>query len=245
MTPYYDSGGITIYLGDCREVLPSLGPVDHVITDPPYSPTTHNGARSLLSDNRMGGTGDNQGRIDFEAVDAAFVRHAFTLASPERWCLASLDWRHVGPLECVPPEGMRFVRFGVWVKPDGAPQFTGDRPATGWEAIAILHKLGGKMRWNGGGHRAVWTHSIAREEHPTAKPLGLLKELVSLFTDPGELILDPFMGSGTTLRAAKDLGRRAIGIEIEERWAETAAIRLEHGMQAEARIRQGQTVLPL
>lgn len=226
MTPYFERNGIQIFHGDCREILPTLGPVDHVITDPPFSEVTHLGARSLVSDNRAGGSGDNAGRIDFDAVDAGFVRCAMGLANPARWTIASLDWRHVGPLETCPPDGMRFVRFGVWVKPDGAPQFTGDRPATGWEAIAILHKLGGKMRWNGGGNRAVWTHNIAREEHPTAKPLSLLRELVSLFTDPSETILDPFMGSGTTLRAAMDLGRKAIGIELEEKWCEVAAKRL-------------------
>jgi len=225
--PFYEAGGITLYHGDCRDVLPTLGQVDHVITDPPFSETTHNGARSLVSDNRMGGTGDNVGRIDFEAVDAAFVRRVMAMANPARWTIASLDWRHVGPLETCPPEGVRFVRFGVWVKPDGAPQFTGDRPATGWEAIAVLHALGGQMRWNGGGNRAVWTHNIAREEHPTAKPISLLRELVSLFTDPGETILDPFAGSGTTLVAAYQLGRKAIGIELEEKWCEVTARRLE------------------
>jgi site-specific DNA-methyltransferase (adenine-specific) len=60
----------------------------------------------------------------------------------------------------------------------------------------------------------------------TEKPIELMRELVSLFTDPGELILDPFMGSGTTLRAAKDLGRRAIGIELEEKYCEIAVQRL-------------------
>ena len=220
MTPYYDDGkGIQIYLGDCRDVLPTLGPVDHVITDPPYSEDTHAGAR-------YGGDGAAGSLIDFASVSATFVRDAFALTAPARWCLATVDWQHMGHLKQCPPDGLRFVRFGIWNKPDGAPQFTGDRPAQGWEAIAILHKLGGKMRWNGGGNRAVWTHNIAREDHPTAKPLSLLRELVSLFTDPGETILDPFMGSGTTLRAAKDLGRRCIGIELEEKWAEVAAKRL-------------------
>jgi site-specific DNA-methyltransferase (adenine-specific) len=204
--------------------------VDHVITDPPYSETTHTGARSLLSDIRVGGTGDNAGRIDFNSIDAAVLRDCLGLPDVRRWMLATVDWRHMVGLECAAPNRMRFVRFGVWVKPDGAPQFTGDRPATGWEAVAILHRSGGKMRWNGGGNRAVWTHNIAREEHPTAKPLSLLKELVSLFTDPGETILDPFMGSGTTLRAAKDLGRKAIGIEIEEKWCEVAAKRMSQSV---------------
>ena len=227
MKPYWEQDGIVIYHGDCCEILPTLGLVDHVITDPPYSETTHSGARSLVSDARTGGTGANAGRIEFAAVGDAFVRDVLARCAAERWTISTLDWRHVGPLEICPPEGLRFVRFGVWVKPDGAPQFTGDRPATGWEAIAILHKLGGRMRWNGGGNRAVWTHHIAREAHPTAKPIALLLALAADFTDPGDTILDPFMGSGTTLAAAYLLGRKGIGIELEERWCEVAAKRLE------------------
>lgn len=82
------------------------------------------------------------------------------------------------------------------------------------------------MRWHGGGRSAVFTCNKVNSEHPTGKPLRLITQLVTLFSDPGELILDPFMGSGTTLRAAKDLGRRAIGIEIEERYCEIAVKRL-------------------
>lgn len=226
MKPYYDRDGITIYHGDCLLVLPLLEQADHVITDPPYSEATHAGARSMVSDKRHGGDGGNAGRIDFVSIEAADVRRAFEACVPKRWLLATLDWRHVGGLDECPPTGLRFVRHGVWVKPDGAPQFTGDRPATGWESVAILHSLGGRMKWNGGGSRAVWIHNIVREGHPTAKPLGLVRQWVEQFTDPGDLILDPFMGSGTTLRAAKDLGRRAIGIELEEKYCEIAVQRL-------------------
>jgi len=87
------------------------------------------------------------------------------------------------------------------------------------------------MRWNGGGRHAVWTElKVANNLHPTEKPLSLLRRLLLLFSDAGEMILDPFMGSGTTLCAAKDLGRRAIGIEIEERYCEIAAKRLAQEM---------------
>ena len=118
------------------------------------------------------------------------------------------------------------VRFGIWRKPDGAPQFTGDRPGMGWEGIAICHREG-KKSWNGGGHHAFWEFSCSRGTgHPTEKPIKLYHEFVRLFSDKNDLILDPFMGSGTTLVAAKNLNRRAVGIEINERYCEIAAERL-------------------
>src|SRR5690606_30894158 len=111
------------------------------------------------------------------------------------------------------------------------PQFSGDRPAAGFDAITICHPSGRK-RWNGGGAHAVWTHPVVingageARVHTTQKPLSLMTQLVSLFSDPGETVLDPFAGSGTTLVAAKNLGRRAIGIELDERYCEVAARRL-------------------
>jgi site-specific DNA-methyltransferase (adenine-specific) len=118
------------------------------------------------------------------------------------------------------------VRFGVWIKTNGAPQFTGDRPAPGWEGIAFLHREGGRMEWNGGGRSSVFITPKVNTAHPTGKPEQLIREFVRLFSQPDDLVLDPFMGSGTTLRAAKDLGRRAIGIEIEERYCAIAVERL-------------------
>ena len=97
----------------------------------------------------------------------------------------------------------------------------------GWEAIAICHGPG-KKRWNGGGRHAFYAHPKGenRSGHPTGKPLPLYRELVRDFADADGTILDPFMGSGTTLRAAKDLNRKAIGIEIEEKYCEIAANRM-------------------
>jgi site-specific DNA-methyltransferase (adenine-specific) len=124
---------------------------------------------------------------------------------------------------------MRYVRTGAWFKPDPMPQFSGDRPAVGFEPCTICHAQG-PMRWNGGGSAATWTYGTVKKDrldHPCPKPLGLMRELVYLFTDPDEVILDPFAGSGTTLIAAKVLGRRAIGIEVDEKFCEVAAQRLE------------------
>lgn len=232
MKPFYEdaAAGITLYHADCRDVLPRLtaGCADSVITDPPYAEETHVGARGARPD--VGPVP----LIDFAAFDAGALSRAFGLCGPliRRWLIASVDWHHMLTLEQAPPDGLRFVRFGVWCKPNGAPQFTGDRPATGWEAIAILHRAGGKMRWNGGGRNAVFNRHKVNTAHPTGKPLSLVKELLTLFTDPGETVLDPFAGSFTTARACKDLGRRFIGIELEERWCEFGARRLSQEVLA-------------
>jgi hypothetical protein len=118
------------------------------------------------------------------------------------------------------------------VKPDAMPQMSGDRPAVGFEPCTIVHAQG-PMRWNGGGKKALWIYNtskgVMRPDHPCPKPTALMAELVTQFTDPGEVILDPFAGSGTTLLAAKRLGRRAIGIEVSEQYAEVAATRLQQG----------------
>lgn len=219
--PYYQDESVTIYNADCREVLPSVEG-DVCISDPPYSEETHAGART-------GGDG-SQVLVNFASIAPADLIAVFSLLRIKRWCVATVDWRHIAPLSDNPPSGLRFVRFGAWVKPNGSPQFTGDRPAQGWEAVAILHaESGEKMRWNGGGHHAVWTVNKQNSQHPTGKPTELINRFVTLFSDEGETIIDPFMGAGTTLYAAKNLGRRAVGIEIDERYCEIAAERCRQG----------------
>jgi site-specific DNA-methyltransferase (adenine-specific) len=196
---------------------------DHCISDPPYSSATQRGARTRNDDKHSG-----DDLVPFSISEKEIIAIVEMLSwSIRRWTVASMDWRHVVAIEKDLPERMRFARAGCWVKSNSAPQFTGDRPASGWEMVICLHSSLEKMRWNGGGARAVWHSSIENQNgHPTPKPLSLMKEWVWQFTDEGESILDPFMGSGTTLVAAKNLGRRAIGIEIEERYCEIAAKRL-------------------
>lgn len=220
MKPYASGEGWTLYHGDCREILPTLDPVDCVVTDPPYGAVTHRGAL---------GDGGRSALVDFDATTPEALRSTMELARVRRWWVAFMEWRHIAALETRPPEGWEFVRFGIWVKPNGAPQFTGDRPATGWEGVGIFHPPG-KKRWNGGGHHAVWTANVEQGPHPTMKPLPLVRRLVDLFSEPGETILDPFCGSGTSLVAARDLGRKSIGIEREEKYAEIAAKRLSQNL---------------
>ena len=177
--PVVQLGDCTLYQGDARLILPTLMGIDVVLTDPPYSATTHAGAR---------GVGMRQTHlIDFVAMDTraaiALVRQCCALA--HRWVVMTMDWRHAAAVEAACPA--LFVREGVWVKPNGAPQFTGDRPGTGWEALVMCHRAGPKT-WNGGGHHAVWTIPRVNGEHPTEKPLALMADLVRQFSNPGELV---------------------------------------------------------
>lgn len=210
-------GDATLYLGDAREILPTLDTVDHVVSDPPYSEKTHAGARTGNGDEKL---------IRFDSInDDEFVAYSGQFCNlARRWVVMTCDWQHAALIERALPDS--FIRCGVWIKPNGMPQYTGDRPATGWEAVAILHRPGRK-RWNGGGSHAVWHVPKVHGNHPTEKPLALVQGWVSAFTDFGETILDPFMGSGTTGVACLSLGRRFIGIEIDPVHFDTACRRIE------------------
>jgi site-specific DNA-methyltransferase (adenine-specific) len=225
---------------DAFQLLGSLadGAVDCVICDPPFDQRTHSGKRS---------NGETESKIDFPPFDAGclrrFVREILRVS--KRWVLAfcsgeQLGWYQQEAEEYYPGS---WVRGGIWVKPDPAPQFTGDRPGQWGEAIAIMHREG-KKRWNGGGHPARWTFGVCREDrcHPTQKPLDLMLELVRLFSDPDELVLDPFAGSGTTAVACLRSGRRFIGSEIDPRYHALALERIaaERSCSTLAQHRAGQ-----
>jgi hypothetical protein len=254
VTPYYDDGVVALFHGNCLDVLPALGQVDHVITDPPYARDVYVRMSALQSHAATGALGrgglrpsgtpksrlESQGTDiakmavgDIGAIDELIRPVAMAIGAVNRWALVFSDaestheWRSA--LEAA---GLRYVRTGAWAKPDPMPQMSGDRPAVGFEPCTIAHAQG-PMRWNGGGKPALWIHNtskgLGRPDHPCPKPESLMLEIVRQFTDPGETILDPFMGSGTTLVAAKRLGRKAIGIELNEKYCEIAAKRLAQG----------------
>ena len=219
--------------GDCLQVLPTIPDraVAHVITDPPYSAYVHGKqwVSAALTADGAPRVSSKHRAIDFEAVTpeqiAGLAAEATRLRT--RWSLvfADLESAHLWAGSM----GAAYVRTCIWDKVDGAPQFTGDRPANGAEAIVCSHAPGRKT-WNGGGKRNVFRYAVNAEKgdkpHPTTKPLELMLELVSLFTDPSELILDAFAGSGTTGVACLRLGRRFIGIEKSKVYAAIARERL-------------------
>lgn len=215
-------GDQRLILGDCREVVPGIGAVDAVVTDPPYGAAAthanHLSGVTLADGTRRQDLGfDGISGEDLVALAASWVSIA------RRWVVFTCEWKDAHLLDSA---GL-LIRLGIWRKPDGAPQFTGDRPGMGWEAVAICHRKGRK-RWNGGGRHAVWSHGRdPGDGHPTQKPVALMSAFLADFTDPGETVLDPFMGSGTTLVACQRMGRSGIGVEIDPKHFDTACRRVE------------------
>lgn len=205
--PYYDDGkGIVIYHADCRLILPHLPKVDLVLTDPPYGINHASGHGASWENTVIANDHSTEARDEI--------------------------------LTCL--EGIPMAVFGTWKMPkplnarqvlifDKGPAFgMGDLSFPWKNSFEEIYIIGDG--WTGhrdsaviSGHIQVSWESKGRE-HPNQKPVSLLGYLIS--KHPARTILDPFMGSGTTLRAAKDLGRQCIGIELEEKYCEIAAKRL-------------------
>lgn len=211
--PYYDEDGITIYHGDCREILPHLPKVDLVLTDPPYG-INHASGYGASWKNTVIANDHN-----LEARD---------------WVI---EWA----------EGLPMCIFGTWktARPSHVKQVLifDKGPASGMGDLSFpwknsfeeMYIIGDGWRSDRRDEGVIKGHFTAFSEaagrvHPNEKPESLLGYIISRHT--AQTILDPFMGSGTTLRAAKDLGRKAIGIEIEEKYCEIAVKRLAQGVLA-------------
>lgn len=207
-TPYYEdaAAGITIYHADARDILPLLEPgsADLVLTDPPYNVGLDYSEGDQRSDYPEW-TRDWFSRCPRPlVVTPGLVNLALWLRMEQpRWVCA---W--IKPNQCSPSA---LNGFNVW-----EPILVYGRPS----------KPIGQDAWVA----SIQTNQAGVGDHPCPKFLPFWRKLLNTFSNPGDLILDPFLGSGTTLRAAKDLGRKAIGIEIEERYCAIAAQRLAQGV---------------
>ena len=226
-------------LGSCLDPLTGLasladGSVDVTITDPPYEAEAHAKGMRTKKDIGSSGPGVVSSPLPFAAItqwDRMSMAREICRVT-RRWILvfcqveASPLWRMA--LEAGDAE---YIRTMVWVKPDAQPQLTGDRPGMGYESIVVAHRPGRK-RWNGGGKCGVFDfnkngrHGAAGAPHPTTKPLPLMRELVSLFSNPGETVLDVCAGSGSTGVACNQLGRNFLGWELDETYFGIAQRRL-------------------
>jgi len=195
MTPYYQDDYVTIYHGDCRNILPHLEPVDLVLTDPPY------GHGDKWSGGTWAANPIYDDAFDWDAKPVSFDLLQMVISKAKDviiwggnyFGLAGrcwLSWEKASKMKTLADFELAWTNF--------------DRPS----------KLFRENR-----------NPDGKRHHPTQKPLNLMKWCLS-FAPAAQTILDPFMGSGTTLRAAKDLGRKGIGIEIEEKYCEIAAKRM-------------------
>ena len=220
--PYYEHDGITIYHGDCREVLPELQDIELVLTDPPY------------------GCGIKYGPSYDDNRDAYW-----------KWFLPTVElMRRTGRILAFTHrnEALRHIVGWDWIAVWNKPGAFGSRIGNSailphWEPIFLfgIHSMGTASEYsadvftfnpvpsNNRTSKAIGREKWERdsfEYHPCPKPPQLYQRLIQVFGQGGGIICDPFTGSGTTLRAAKDLRRKAIGIEIEEKYCEIAAKRL-------------------
>ena len=196
--PYYDQDGITIYHGDCAQVLPFLDPVDLLLTDPSYGigADTHAG-KAENGWKQYGSSG-----WDKEKPPGYLLEFAISKAK------IAIVWG--GNYFCLPPS----MRWLVWDK--GQREFSLADCELAWtnqnKAVRAITYSRGEALLDG-------------KQHPTQKPEAVMKWCIGL-NDECATILDPFMGSGTTLVAAKNMGKRAIGIERELKYCEIAVRRL-------------------
>ena len=212
MKHYYKDDYCTIYHGDCREVLPTLPRVDLVLTDPPYG---INGSSGTINKARAKGAylsdfTDNEDYIT--SVVVGVIASCRLISTGVVVTCGNVNMMHYPQPDSL---GCFFqpasVGIQTWGNADCQPiLYYGKNPTK--------KNLGKSLSF-------VLTEQPEKNGHPCVKPIGVWKKVMSNCSIEGQSILDPFMGSGTTLRAAKDLGRKAIGIELEEKYCEIAAKR--------------------
>jgi len=232
MRPYYDRDGITIYYGDALDVLADLhGPFDAVVTDPPYA----SGSRTEASKSSSGAM-LRAGRFHDRPIDLdqmTTIGFVWLLRAVGKWAhdelvdggsmLSFIDWRQwpnlVGALETA---NLRVQGMVVW---DKGHFGLGNGFRSQHELVCHASKGVPTIHDKGAGNVLKFPRQTP-VDHPSPKPEALMQRLISVVSPEGGTIIDPFMGSGTTLRAAASVGRKAIGIESVEEYCAVAVSRL-------------------
>ncbi len=228
-------GNCTLHLGDAREIVPGLQPVDLVVTDAPYLLTSGGAARGDSGHNPMRGGWmadyGNSGAVvtcDIGWPEIMSLIGSALAADGEAYVMA--NDKNVGPLlEAATASGLRLHNLLVWDKVTAT--------ANRWymkncEFTAYLFTGRARKIADCSAKQLVRMSQRDESDHPTEKPVQLMAHYIAMSCPPGGVVLDPFMGSGTTGVAAVRQGRKFIGIEIEERHFDTACRRVEAAVQA-------------
>lgn len=241
MKHYYQDSAVTIYHGDCREIMPSIGDesVNLLWTDPPYGHSNQSGDLQHAMNGRKGSTMiaprpiANDDMDSMRAVVDAMLIEGSRVLKADCCCCCCCGGGGPRPTFAwvanrMDSKGLQFFHSVIWDK-SARGIGMGWRFRRDYEMVMVSHRKGGKLSW---AEDADAVSNIVRfylqndRCHPNEKPLDLPLHFIRLTTEVGGMVLDPFMGSGTTLRAAKDLGRKAIGIELDEKYCEIAAKRM-------------------
>jgi site-specific DNA-methyltransferase (adenine-specific) len=222
---------IDIRQGDARTVLTDVVP-DVMIVDPPYSAHVHDAATSCGTPGARASVamkGAAHRDLGFDPLSEELSQWVCVMAAKtKRWSVIYTDTESVGDWkERLEYSGATYIRAVPWVR-WSMPQLSGDRPPQGHEMIVIAWGAqGGKKSWNGPGNLTHLAHTCMRGKlkHKTQKPLDQILDLVEFFSNPGELVCDPLLGSGTTALACALLGRRCVGSELDAEWATKAKLR--------------------
>jgi len=204
LNPYYQDKWVTIYHGDCREILPTLEPVDLVLTDPPYGIGIDGSKESIQHGiqirKRYDFLGWDNKIPDVEIFQMLFEKSANQIIFGANYFNELLPQGHKGWI--------------IWDK--------GQRGLTMSDCEIIYSSFDKPTRIISEHRSKLWAE---KPNHPTQKPMELVAKIIESHTVESQTILDPFLGSGTTAVCAKKLGRKCIGIEISEKYCEIAAKR--------------------
>lgn len=201
--------------------------VDHIITDPPYPEHVQG---NMCSGSLIGTKSVPKYELPFPALadaQTALLAHECPRVA-RRWVALFCSLESFGLFKSASPDG--YVRSCIWAKKNAMGQLTGDRPATAYEGVALLHRPAVKKRWNGRGSYGIWSCNGTRgkkDRHPNEKPVDLMLKLVALLTDRGDTVLDPFCGSGAIGEACVRLGRNYVGFDNDPFWAGQSRERLK------------------
>jgi site-specific DNA-methyltransferase (adenine-specific) len=234
LEPYYQDDSVTIYHGDMFDILPTLSGVGAVVTDPPYSSggafrgdraqtTTAKYVQNGTMIYRPDFAGDNRDQRSFLAWSALWLNAARIASVPSAVLCSFIDWRQLPTLtDAVQAGGWTWRNIATWWKP-GVRMVRGSFSSSA-EYVVFATNGPTSADHNGAVQNVFKSAPVRDKKHIAQKPQDVMQWVCSVVA-PASLVLDPFMGSGSTLIAAKAKGHKAIGIEVDERYCEIAARR--------------------
>lgn len=243
---YYQHEAVTIYHGDCREILPKLGLVDLVVTSPPYNQSIDTFKPSGMHRETTwvqkisAGYQDHVDEAEYQQQQRALLNAIGAILAPNGSVFYNhkLRWRDgtlLHPAVWLDGINLQMRMEIIWARngsctmnsrmfaPSDERIYWFDQGTHKWNQYAVSFM----SVWNIAQYGSFGMARVGIENHPCAFPLEIPIRCIAATTDANDIVMDPYCGSGTTLVAAKRLGRRAIGIEIEEKYCEIAAQRLE------------------